>query len=33
MLASIDAIADDLDWRGSTAAPTFRMARLTVSGR
>jgi PmbA protein len=33
MLASIDAVGDDLEWRGSTAAPTFRMARLTVSGR
>jgi PmbA protein len=33
MLAGIDAVADDLDWRGNTAASTFRMARLTVSGR
>ncbi|HEX2037513.1 MAG TPA: TldD/PmbA family protein [Chloroflexota bacterium] len=33
MLASIDAVASELEWRGPTAAPTFRMAHLTVSGR
>jgi PmbA protein len=32
MLASIDAVASDLLWRGSAAAPSFRMSRLTVSG-
>ena len=32
MLASIDAVADDVMWRGSSAAPSFRMSRLTVSG-
>jgi hypothetical protein len=32
MLAAIDAVADDVLWRGSSAAPSFRMARLTVSG-
>ena len=32
MLASIDAVADDQLWRGSSAAPSFRMSRLTVSG-
>jgi PmbA protein len=32
MLAGIDAVGDDLLWRGSNAAPSFRMARITVSG-
>jgi PmbA protein len=32
MLASIDAVADDVLWRGSSAAPSFRMSKLTVSG-
>lgn len=32
MLASIDAVGDDLLWRGSSAAPSLRMARLTLSG-
>ena len=32
MLASIDAVGGDLQWFGTTAAPTIRMARLTVSG-
>ena len=32
MLAGIDAIANDLLWRGSSAAPSFRMSKLTVSG-
>ena len=32
MLASIDAVGNDLLWRGGTAAPSLRMARLTVSG-
>jgi PmbA protein len=32
MLASIDAVGNDLLWRGSSAAPSFRMARLMVSG-
>ena len=32
MLANIDAIADDLDFRGSVAAPTIRFKQLTVSG-
>jgi PmbA protein len=32
MLASIDAVADDVLWRGSSAAPSFRMSRLTLSG-
>jgi PmbA protein len=32
MLGGIDAVADDVLWRGSSAAPSFRMAKLTVSG-
>jgi PmbA protein len=32
MLQSIDAVGSDLLWRGSSAAPSFRMSRLTVSG-
>lgn len=32
MLQSIDAVGDDLDFRGSLGAPTLRFAELTVSG-
>jgi PmbA protein len=32
MLASIDAVGDDVLWRGSSAAPSFRMSKMTVSG-
>ena len=32
MLRDIDAIADDLLWLGSTAAPTLRIARMTIAG-
>jgi len=32
MLAGIDAVGNDLLWRGSSAAPSFRMSKLTVSG-
>ena len=32
MLASIEAVGNDLLWRGSSAAPSLRMAKLTVSG-
>ena len=32
MLLGIDAVGNDLLWRGSSAAPSFRMSRLTVSG-
>jgi PmbA protein len=32
MLAGIDAVGSDLLWRGSSAAPSFRMSRLTLSG-
>jgi PmbA protein len=32
MLASIDAVGNDLLWLGASAAPSLRMSRLTVSG-
>ncbi len=32
MLQSIDAVANDLEFRSSTAAPTIRFSELTVSG-
>ncbi len=32
MLASIDAVGNDLQWLGGGAAPTIRMSQLTVSG-
>ncbi|MHB8872156.1 MAG: TldD/PmbA family protein [Myxococcaceae bacterium] len=32
MLKGIDAVGDDLTFRGQTAAPTIRFAELTVSG-
>lgn len=33
MLGAIDAVGDDLLWLGSAAAPSFRVARMTVAGR
>lgn len=32
MLADVDAVGDDLEWFGSAAAPTVRVAKMTVSG-
>jgi PmbA protein len=32
MLRDIDGVGDDLLWLAGTAAPTIRMAKLTVSG-
>jgi PmbA protein len=32
MLANVDAVGDDLAWFGSVAAPTVRIAGMTVSG-
>jgi len=32
MLLDVDAVGDDLVWRSSSAAPTVRIRRLTVSG-
>jgi PmbA protein len=33
LLKRIDAVANDLDLRTSTATPTFRVSRMTVAGR
>jgi len=32
MLASIDAVGNDLMWRGGRASPSFRMSQMQVSG-
>lgn len=32
MLASIDAVADDLVWLGRVASPSLRVARMTIAG-
>jgi hypothetical protein len=32
-LASIDAVGNDVTFRDAAAAPTFRMARMVISGR
>lgn len=32
MLQSVDAVADDLDFKTSIAAPSFRIARMTIGG-
>jgi PmbA protein len=32
MAASIDAVANDLLWRGASAAPSFRMSKMQLSG-
>ena len=33
MLAGIEMIGNDLEFRGRMAAPTIRIAKMTVSGR
>ena len=33
MLMDVDAVGSDLDFRGSVAAPTLRVKKMTVSGR
>jgi PmbA protein len=33
MLRDVDAIGNDLVWLGATAAPTLRIARMTVAGQ
>ena len=33
MLLAIDAVANDLEWRGRVASPSLRVARMTVAGR
>ena len=32
MLRDVDAVGDDLEFRGSTASPTLRIRKMTVSG-
>ena len=32
MLLAIDAVANDLEWRGRVASPSVRVARMTVAG-
>lgn len=32
MLKDVDAVGDDLVWRGSAAAPTLRIAKMTIAG-
>jgi PmbA protein len=32
MLQQIEMIGNDLEWRGSVAAPTLKIARMTVAG-
>jgi PmbA protein len=32
MLLDVDAMGSDLVWRSSSAAPTLRIRRMTVSG-
>jgi PmbA protein len=32
MLLDVDAVGDDLEFRGSTASPTLRIKRMTISG-
>jgi PmbA protein len=32
MLLDVDAVGDDLVWRSSSAAPTIRIRKMTVSG-
>ncbi|MDP8222224.1 MAG: TldD/PmbA family protein [Candidatus Lernaella stagnicola] len=33
MLREIDAVGEDMDWRGATGAPSIRFAKLTVAGK
>ena len=33
LLKRIDAVANDLDHRTSTAAPTFRVSAMTIAGK
>ena len=32
MLCEIEMIGNDLEWRGSVAAPTCKIARMTIAG-
>jgi PmbA protein len=33
MLLDVDAVGNDLEWRGSSASPTLRLRKMTISGR
>jgi predicted Zn-dependent protease len=33
MLMDVDAVGSDLEFRGSSASPTLRIRKMTVSGR
>jgi PmbA protein len=33
MLVDVDAVGNDLEWRGSIACPTLRVRRMTISGK
>jgi len=33
MLLDVDAVGNDLEWRGASAAPTLRIRKMTISGR
>jgi predicted Zn-dependent protease len=33
MLAAIDGVANDLEFRSAVSAPTLRVAKMTVAGR
>jgi PmbA protein len=32
MLQQVEMIGNDLEWRGSIAAPTLKIARMTIAG-
>jgi PmbA protein len=32
MLRQVEMIGSDLEWRGSIAAPTLKIARMTIAG-
>jgi predicted Zn-dependent protease len=32
MMAGVEMIGNDLNWRSSTAAPTLKIAEMTIAG-
>jgi PmbA protein len=32
MLLAVDAVGNDLEWRGRVASPTLRIAQMTIAG-
>jgi len=32
MLLDVDAVGNDLEWRGAVASPTLRVRKMTISG-